>query len=109
MHLLDGDGPNAGQLEPGGVDHHGGVHSLEGTCLGQGHLAATAFLGRGPQDQDATPDLVGHLRCRQTSADAGRADHVVTARMPDAGKSVVLAKHRHQRARIAGTGREGGW
>jgi metal-dependent amidase/aminoacylase/carboxypeptidase family protein len=54
------------------------------------YLAAAAFFGGCAEDLDRDAELVGQRRERETRADRGRGDHVVTAGVADAGERVVL-------------------
>ena len=95
LELLDGDRPEAREVEARGVDHERGVDALERTSLGQDDLPAAALLGRGPEDHHGAAQLLGHRGRSDAGPDAGRADDVVPARVADAGQGVVLAHDRH--------------
>ncbi len=104
--LVHRDGVDAGEVGARRVDHERGVDAVEGPGCGEVDLAATALLGRRAEDGEASAQLLGDRGRGEPGAEAGRADDVVAAGVPDLGQRVVLAQHGHVRA--VGVGPRGG-
>ena len=79
----------------GGVHHHGRADAVKGPSLQQVLFATAAFLRRGADNADASPQLVGQNGRGQPGTQSGGGDDVVAAGMPDLGQGVVLADHRN--------------
>ncbi len=102
--LVDRDGVDAGEVGARGVDHEGGVDTVEGPGGGEVDLAATALLGRRAEHGEAPAQLLGDRGRGEPRPEPGRADDVVAARVPDLRQGVVLAQHGHVRAVGVGPG-----
>jgi hypothetical protein len=90
---VDGDRLHPPQVVVGRVHHHGGVDRVEGAAADHELLAATALLGRRPQDGEGAAQRLGDGGRRQPGTESGRGDDVVAAGVADPGKGVVLAAH----------------
>ncbi len=94
LELLDGDGAEAREVHPRWVHHERSIDALERPLLGQDDLASATLFAGGTQDDHGPAQLLGDRRRSDPGTDAGGADDVVAAGVPDAGEGVVLAQHR---------------
>ena len=86
------------QIAIEGVKHHGGVDAVEDARLDHLDLATPALLGWGPEENDVSTDRIGHRGRSDERAGRRSRDEVVPARVPDAGKGVVLGEDRGARS-----------
>ena len=97
VHIEVGDGQaGAGQaISRPRVDHHGGVHALEGAPFQHEDLASTALFGRRAQHSHLDSDLISHRGQGQPGTDGRGGNDVVPAGMAHVGQGVVFGAHGH--------------
>ncbi len=83
LHFRHADARHAGQIDAGGVNHHGRVHPFE--CARPCHqfLAAAFLLGGCAQQAHAAGQCVGNRMQAKCRTQRRRGDDVVTAGMTD--------------------------
>ena len=83
------------------MHHQRRVHSVEGAAVEHQDLAAATFLGRRADHRQRDAELVGERREREPGSYRGGGDDVVSARVTDHRKRVVLGADRDVQRPVA--------
>ncbi|MEP6526551.1 MAG: hypothetical protein ABJA86_05250 [Nocardioidaceae bacterium] len=106
--LFDGQSGGRKVIERRRVDHHRGVHTLEGARQDQIDLAAAGLLRGRTQHGHPEACCLGDGEQGKSGPHRRGGDDVVAAGVPDSGKGVVLSADDQVGAALAGAGGERG-
>jgi hypothetical protein len=95
-------------VDRSGVHHQRRVHLLERAPFEEEHLPAATFLGGRADDVQRDAQVVDQWRECNRGADCRGRDDVVTARVTDCGKRVVLGAQREVKRTVPDHRRERG-
>ncbi len=79
-------------LDGGGVDHHGRVESVEGTAFEHEDLPAAALFGRGAEEGDGQPQVVGEGGQAEGGTDGAAAMMLWPHACPISGRASYSAQ-----------------